>query len=72
MKDEIYKIFTGLEKFCRTDLPKHLDFYTNYHIYMAFYNAIFLTTGFAYYDGKIYHPKDDIECGLLTFQVVTG
>ncbi|MCL2773429.1 MAG: RNA polymerase sigma factor, partial [Oscillospiraceae bacterium] len=40
MKDEIYKIFTGLEKFCRTDLPKHLDFYTNYHIYMAFYNAI--------------------------------
>jgi DNA-binding CsgD family transcriptional regulator len=72
MKDEIYKIFVEIQKLCRANLPKHLDFYTNYHIYMSFYSAIEITTGFAYYDGKLYDPKDDVECGLLTLQVITG
>jgi len=72
MKNEIYKIFAEIEKLCRNILPKHLDFYTNYHIYMSFYSAIEITTGFAYYDGKLYNPKDEIECGLLTLQVITG
>ena len=70
MKGDIYEIFSEIEKLCRADLPKHLDFYINYHIYMAFYNAHVLTTGFAYYDGKLYEPKDETECGLLTFQVI--
>ena len=72
MKDEIYRIFAEIEKLCRVNLPKHLDFYINYHIYMTFYRAIELTTGFAYYDGKLYDPKDDVECGLLTLQAITG
>ena len=70
LKNVIYNIFAEIEKFCLTDLPKHLESYLNYHIYMTFYDALKITTGFAYYDGKIYDPKDEIECGLLAFHVI--
>jgi len=70
IKPEVYKIYDEIEKICREDLPAHLDFYINYHIYMTFYRAIKIITGFAYYDGKLYVPKDDAECGLLTFQAI--
>ena len=70
LKSVIYSIFAEIEKFCRADLPKHLEGYLNYHIYMTFHDALKITTGFAYYDGKIYEPKDEIECGLLTFHVI--
>jgi DNA-binding CsgD family transcriptional regulator len=70
IKDETYSVFAEIEKLLRADLPKHLAFYANYHIYRTFCNAIPIITGFAYYDGKIYDPKDEAECGLLTFQVV--
>ena len=70
IKDETHKVFDEIENLLRADLPKHLDFYKNYHIYMTFYNAIQIVTGFAYYDGKIYDPKDEPECGLLAFQVI--
>ena len=70
IKDETYKVFNEIENLLHADLPKQLDFYKNYHIYMTFYNAIPIITGFAYYDGKIYDPKDEAECGLLAFQVI--
>ena len=70
LKSVIYGIFAKIEKLCRADLPKHLESYLNYHIYMTFYDALKTTTGFAYYDGKIYDPKDEIECGLLTFHAI--
>ena len=70
LKSVIYDIFAKIEKFCRADLPRRLEAYLNYHIFMTFYEALAITTGFAYYDGKIYDPKDEIECGLLTFHVI--
>jgi DNA-binding CsgD family transcriptional regulator len=72
LKGVIYNLYAEMEKFCRGDLPAHLEFYLNYHIYMTFYNAGRIITGFAFYDGKIYEPKDEIECGLLTFHVITN
>lgn len=70
INEEIHTLLEEIEKLCRANLPKHLDYYLNYHIYMTFYSAMVMTTGFAYYDGKLYDPKDDVECGLLTFQVI--
>jgi len=67
---DIYRILEEIGALCRDDLPKHLDFYLNYHIYMAFYSSMTITTGFAYCDGKLYQPKDAVECGMLTFQAI--
>jgi hypothetical protein len=72
MQAEIYEIFTKLEKMCKENLPKHLEYYVNYEVYMAFNDAHVMTTGFAFYDGRLYDPKDKEECGLLTFQITKG
>jgi len=72
LQSVVHKIFAKIEKLCRANLPKHLESYLNYHVYMTFYSAMKITTGFAYYDGKIHDPKDETECGLLTFHVITN
>ena len=72
MKDEISKMFERLQKLCRDDLPKHLDYYTNHHALIAFNHGITFVTGFALYDGKIHEPKNSTECGFLTLLARVG
>ena len=70
LKNVIHDIFVEAEKFCRSDLPQHLESYLNYHVYMTLHKAHKIMTALAYYDGKIHDPKDEVECGMLTFHVI--
>lgn len=74
--DEIKPYISGIgnkiERLCKTGFPAHLPkSYFNHFIFMAFIRSHVAVTGISLCDGKIYEPKDENECGLLTFKVIT-
>ena len=75
--DEIYEkmrpvynnFFGDIKREIKTLLPHQLHQYRNYSLYLSFLVCHVVTIGFAYYDGKIYKPKDEIELSRMTLSI---
>jgi RNA polymerase sigma factor (sigma-70 family) len=69
MKSEFSHLHNDLYKRCKDILPKQLG---NYYSYISYFSLLFshiFSTGFAYYDGKLYKPKNETDCTLLTLNM---
>ena len=67
--DDFYE---ELKKVIKKLLPPQLHQYRNYYIYMSFLISHVFTIGCAYYDGKIYKPKDDTELSRMTLSITVS
>jgi hypothetical protein len=69
MKDELDDLIKDIKAIYNEIQPKHLENYTDYNIFIAALRCLCLTIEFAFYDGKLYKPKNEKECVLLTLGV---
>lgn len=59
-----------LEAVCRRQIPQHLSHLLPLAAQMARYNLSFLTTFFAYQDGKLYIPQSEQDGAMLTLAYI--
>ncbi|MCL2063969.1 MAG: RNA polymerase sigma factor [Candidatus Cloacimonetes bacterium] len=81
MKAKFISLKKDLQKECKAILPEQLtqksigtiDSTKNlgYYTYFALMFSHIFTTGFAYYDGKLYQPKNENETLVLTVNITT-
>jgi len=70
IQDEIKKLAKDVKKVIEQVLPPQLCFFKEYCLYNYLFRSNFYTTGFAFYDKKLYIPKNEKECSLLTLGVI--
>ena len=63
---ESQQICDELALMCQKSLPKQLKHQHKYIVRNAFNTIAYTTTAFGFYDDKLYIPKDEQECALLT------
>jgi RNA polymerase sigma factor (sigma-70 family) len=66
VKTEFTDLYSDLRRMCKEYLPAQLTQFLNYLSYFCLLFSHIFTTGFAFYDGLLYDPKDAKECTLLT------
>ena len=70
LKPAFNNIYLDLRKMCKQTLPLHLHNYLDYSIYLSLLINHTFAIGYAYYDGKIYKPKTNVEWTLLTLSML--
>jgi len=66
LKLDFSRLSADLHKMCKNILPKQLNDSLDYIAYFSLLFSHFYTTGFAFYDGKLYQPQEENEYTLLT------
>jgi hypothetical protein len=69
LKDTITNLKTDIEKTVNKYTPKRLSHKSNVLFLTYIFRYIFMTTAFAYYDGKLYIPDDINEFASLPLVV---
>jgi hypothetical protein len=69
IKDDFLLLYDALEKYVISTIPKHIKMIENYLPVIIVGGAQSRLINFAYYDGDIYKPRDEEECGLLSLLV---
>jgi len=72
IKPEFFALYRDLQKMCKEYIPPQLRFFEKYISYYCLFFSHLYTTGFAFYDGKMYRPKSEMESILLTLGVTTS
>jgi len=66
LKPDFARLASDLHRMCKSILPKQLYASLEYITYFSLLFSHFYTTGFAFYDGKLYQPQKENEYTLLT------
>ncbi|MCL2064743.1 MAG: sigma-70 family RNA polymerase sigma factor [Candidatus Cloacimonetes bacterium] len=72
IKTNFTNLKNDLQKECKAILPDQLSSSLGYYIYFGMMFSHIFTTGFAYYDGKLYQPKNENETLVLTVNITTN
>jgi len=66
---EMTEFYHEMRKMCKEVLPKQVDDYLDWISLQCIGESAFFTTGFAFYDGKLFVPKDKDDFTLMTLSV---
>jgi len=69
VKGEMRELYLDLQKMCKAALPKQLDGSVDFVSYISLVSLCFYLTVFAYYDGRLFIPKDTDEYTLQTLNI---
>jgi len=72
MKPRLTKLYADIRKMCRDYLPKQLDNYLDFISYFCLKYSHFFTTGFAFYDEKLFIPEDTTDYTMLTLSMTVA
>jgi len=72
LRSEIDNLIEDIKLLCIEVLPKQLNSFSDYIIYLGLLLSNLAVTGGAFYDGKIHIPKDAQECSLLTLNITVS
>jgi len=69
MKPYLNKLYSDIDKICKSTIPSQLHADLKYYSYFAMMFSHLFTIGFAYYDGKIYKPQNAYDALCLTVNI---
>ena len=70
LSDELILISNEIREYCKNTVPSQLNDYYGFFVKMALMDIGYITTIFAFNDGKLYIPKDNFDGEFLTFMFV--